>query len=271
MALSAASGTPTCSGTLDVEEDVSNGGKVKIVGCTEGSAMVKLLKGTSELASYTVIVPATAGLSPAPVSLNVGESQTFTVTTSITDSLGVWVGVNKGYDTGSLTIDGGLQGSDCNSTDDNNGRVRTNGQSVTIRGCSAGTSTIYIYKYQQMLASYSILVTKMDPLVTDVDLAPLSMDAAYLLPGSLKVGQFHIFTLETSVDDSLDVWVGVNYGGTGNMVIDGHCLGADNNGMYFSNGDTVVIIACSAGTGDIRIYHGNTILANYTVMVTGAS
>ena len=97
------------------------------------------------------------------------------------------------------------------------------------------------------------------------------MDAAYLLPGSLKVGQFHIFTLETSVDDSQDVWVGVNYGGTGNLVIDGHCLGGDNNGMYFSNGDTVVIIACSAGTGDIRIFHGKTILANYTVMVTGAS
>ena len=271
VALSAASGTPSCSGTLNVEEDVSNGGKVKIVGCTEGSATVKLLKGTSELASYTVTVPATAGLSPALVSLNVGESQTFTVMTSIADSLGVWVGVNKGYDTGSLTIDGGSQGSDCNSTGDNNGRVRTNGQSVTIRGCSAGTSTIYIYKYQQMLASYSILVTEMGPLVTEVDPAPLSMDAAYLLPGSLKVGQFHIFTLETSVDDSLDVWVGVNYGGTGNMVIDGHCLGADNNGMYFSNGDTVVIIACSAGTGDIRIYHGNTILANYTVMITGAS
>ena len=271
VALSAASGTPSCSGTLNVEEDVSNGGKVKIVGCTEGSATVKLLKGTSELASYTVTVPATAGLSPAPVSLNVGESQTFTVTTSIVDSLGVWVGVNKGYDTGSLTIDGGSQGSDCNPTGDNNGMVRTNGQSVTIRGCSAGTSTIYIYKYQQMLASYSILVTEMGPLVTDMDPAPLSMDAAYLLPGSLKVGQFHIFTLETSVDDSQDVWVGVNYGGTGNLVIDGHCLGVDNNGMYFSNGDTVVIIACSAGTGDIRIFHGKTILANYTVMVTGAS
>ena len=271
VALSAASGTPSCSGTLNVEEDVSNGGKVKIVGCTEGSATVKLLKGTSELASYTVTVPATAGLSPAPVSLNVGESQTFTVMTSIADSLGVWVGVNKGYDTGSLTIDGGSQGSDCNPTGDNNGRVRTNGQSVTIRGCSAGTSTIYIYKYQQMLASYSILVTEMGPLVTEVDPAPLSMDAAYLLPGSLKVGQFHIFTLETSVDDSQEVWVGVNYGGTGNLVIDGHCLGVDNNGMYFSNGDTVVIIACSAGTGDIRIFHGKTILANYTVMVTGAS
>ena len=271
VALSAASGTPSCSGTLNVEEDVSNGGKVKIVGCTEGSATVKLLKGTSELASYTVTVPATAGLSPAPVSLNVGESQTFTVMTSIADSLGVWVGVNKGYDTGSLTIDGGSQGSDCNPTGDNNGMVRTNGQSVTIRGCSAGTSTIYIYKYQQMLASYSILVTEMGPLVTDMDPAPLSMDAAYLLPGSLKVGQFHIFTLETSVDDSQEVWVGVNYGGTGNLVIDGHCLGVDNNGMYFSNGDTVVIIACSAGTGDIRIFHGKTILANYTVMVTGAS
>ena len=68
VAMSAVSGTPSCSGTLNVEEDVSNGDKVKMVGCTEGSATVKLLKDTTELASYTVAVspPDTASLSPVP-------------------------------------------------------------------------------------------------------------------------------------------------------------------------------------------------------------
>ena len=46
MTLSAANGTPSCSGILDVEEDINNGGKIKIVGCTQGSATVKLLKDT---------------------------------------------------------------------------------------------------------------------------------------------------------------------------------------------------------------------------------
>ena len=264
LALSAPTGTPSCSGTLDVEEDINNGGKIKIVGCTQGSATVKLLKDTFELASYTVTVPESAGLLPTPGPLNVGESITLRVATSIADSPGVWVGVNYPYDTGSLAIDGGLQGSDCDSTGANNGIVRTGGQSVTIRGCSAGASTIRIYKYQQVLASYSISVAEEGS-------APVPMNMAHLSPESLKVGQFHIFTLETGIADPQGLWVGVNYGGTGNLVIDGSCMGSDNNGDYFSNGDTVVIIACRAGTGDIRISHGETVVANYTIKITGAS
>ena len=78
VALSAASGTPSCSGTLDIEEDLGNGDKVKIVGCTAGSATVKLLKDTTELASYTVAVsprlpPDTASLSPVPFHIHRGR------------------------------------------------------------------------------------------------------------------------------------------------------------------------------------------------------
>ena len=265
VALSAASATPSCSGTLDVEEDINNGGKIKIAGCTQGSATVKLLNGMVELSSYDVTVPESAGLLPTPGSLSVGESISLRVATSVSDVPGVWVGVNYPYDTGSLAIDGGLQGSDCDSTGDNNGIVRTNGQSVTIRGCSAGASTIRIYKYQQVLASYSISVT-------EEGTAPVTMNMAHLAPESLKVGQFHFFTLETGIADPQGLWVGVNYGGTGNLVImDSSCMGAEDSGAYFSNGDTVVIIACRAGTGDIRISHGENILANYTVTITGAS
>ena len=54
LTLSSANGTPSCIGTLDTEEDLGNGGMVKIVGCTAGSATVKLFKDTTELASYTV-------------------------------------------------------------------------------------------------------------------------------------------------------------------------------------------------------------------------
>ena len=74
VALSAYSGTPSCSGTLDIEEDLGNGGMVKIAGCSEGDATVKLLKDTTELASYTVAVspPDTASLAPVPSAFTVG-------------------------------------------------------------------------------------------------------------------------------------------------------------------------------------------------------
>ena len=86
VTMSPASGTPVCDGSLDIEEDVTNGGKVKIIGCTAGDATVKLLKGTSELASYPVTIsPAdTAGLSPTPSAFTVGASATaFTLTTNV--------------------------------------------------------------------------------------------------------------------------------------------------------------------------------------------
>ena len=104
MALSAASSTPSCSGTLDIEEDVTNGDKVKIVGCTEGSATVKLLKDTTELASYTVAVspPDTASLSPVPSAFTVGAAATeFTLTTNV--SAGIKVKVTQVTDSVALS------------------------------------------------------------------------------------------------------------------------------------------------------------------------
>ena len=77
VAMSAASDTPSCSDTLDIEEDLGNGGMVKIVGCTAGSATVKLLKDTTELASYTVTISPleTATLSPVPSAFTVGAAR----------------------------------------------------------------------------------------------------------------------------------------------------------------------------------------------------
>ena len=87
MAMSATSGTPECTETLDIEEDVGNGGKVKMIGCSEGTATVKLLKGTTELASYPVTIsPAdTAGLSPQPSNIHCGgnAATAFTVNTNV--------------------------------------------------------------------------------------------------------------------------------------------------------------------------------------------
>ena len=98
--MSAAGGTPVCDGSLDIEEDVTNGGKVKIIGCTAGDATVKLLKGATELASYAVTIsPAdTASLFPAPSTFTVGAAATeFILTTNV--AAGVKVKITQGTGT----------------------------------------------------------------------------------------------------------------------------------------------------------------------------
>ena len=98
VALAAASGTPSCSDTLDIEENVTDGDKVKMVGCTEGGSTVKLLKDTTELVSYTVTVspPDVASLSPVPSAFTVGADATeFTLTTNVSN--GIKVEGHPGY------------------------------------------------------------------------------------------------------------------------------------------------------------------------------
>ena len=71
-----------------------------MIGCTAGSATVQLLKGTTELASYTVTIspPDTASLSPEPSTFTVGNSATeFTLTTNV--SAGIKVQVTQGTGT----------------------------------------------------------------------------------------------------------------------------------------------------------------------------
>ena len=108
VAMSSADGTPSCIGPLDIEEDLVNGGKVKIVGCTEGSATVKLLKDNIELASYPVtITPSsdTASLSPEPSEFTTDSpAMEFTLTTNVVT--GVKVEITQGTGTLSLAAAG---------------------------------------------------------------------------------------------------------------------------------------------------------------------
>ena len=100
LSLAAAGGTPLCGGSPDTEEVVTNGGKVKIIGCIAGDATVKLLKGATELASYAVtILPAdTASLSPVPSTFTVGAAATeFILTTNV--AAGVKVKITQGTST----------------------------------------------------------------------------------------------------------------------------------------------------------------------------
>ena len=142
--MSAASGTPVCDGSLNIEEDVTNGGKVKIIGCTAGDATVKLLNGATELASYAVTIsPAdTASLSPEPSNFTVGAAATaFTLTTSV--ATGVKVKILQGTGTMAMSTASGTPL--CSGILDLEEVVGNDGE-VKIIGCSQGDATVKLLK-----------------------------------------------------------------------------------------------------------------------------
>ena len=108
-----------------------------MVGCSEGSATVSLLKDATELASYPVtVLPAdTASLSPEPMTFALGDGATeFTITTNV--STGVKVEITQG--TGTMAM------SDANGTQSCDGSLdleedATNGDKVKMVGCTVGT------------------------------------------------------------------------------------------------------------------------------------
>ena len=194
VTMSPASGMPVCDGSLDIEEDVTNGGKVKIIGCTAGDATVKLLKGATELASYAVTIsPAdTASLFPAPSTFTVGAAATeFTLTTNVT--AGVKVKVTQGTGTVSLVIR--WRHPSCSGTLDIEEDLG-NGDKVKIVGCSPGDATVKLLNGTTELASYPVTISPPDT----ASLSPM--------PSTFTIGSVaREFTLTTNVSDGIKVKV----------------------------------------------------------------
>ena len=96
----------------------------------------------------------TASLSPAPSSIAINDSRTFTVNANSAVS-GVRVAVNGPGDTGNLSLTSSCPGGEETDT------TRYNGGSVTLKACSAGTATVSLYKTGTniLLRVYTVTVT----------------------------------------------------------------------------------------------------------------
>ncbi len=243
--------TGSCPAGGNTRAHRGNGDTITIRGCYAGEAEIRVYQGQLILTSYDVTVTSsgfTGSLEDedgnTPEMIEAGGSETFTLTTNVSDF--VWVGVNYGGDnhlsTGSCPAGG------------NTGALVSNGNSLTIYGCSVGTSEVRIYKGQLILNSYTVSVTG------EPETASLSS-----LQSSMSVGDSQTLTLSTNIDDG--VWVGVNYDGN-NHLSTGSCPAGGNTGVTLTKGQTVTINACSTGTAEIRLYKLNTLLANYTVTVS---
>ncbi len=257
VAMSAYSGTPTCGGTLDIEEDVSNGDKVKMVGCTEGDATIKLLKDTTELASYTVTISPleTASLSPVPSALTVGNAATeFTLTTNVSTS----VKVKVTQDTGSVTLAAASDTPSCSDTLDIEEDLG-NGDKVKIAGCTEGDATIKLLKDTTELASYTVTIS------------PLETASLSPVPSALTVGNAATeFTLTTNVSTSVKVKVTQD---TGSVTLAAasdtpSCSDTLDIEEDLGNGDKVKIAGCTEGSATVKLLKDTTELASYTVAVS---
>ena len=230
-------------------------------GATSRIYTVVVTRAAAATVPFTLTGAETANLSPTPSPFVVGNDQTFTVNANNVLGGKVWVGVNYAGDTGRVALNG-LANKGC-PHDSGSGRILTNGDTVTIRGCKAGTATIRIYRNSIVLASYQVTVSEATAIL-------------FPEPAAFIIGNDQTFTVDTDVAASSTVWVGVNYtGDVGRVALNGlankGCPHTSESGRQFSNGNTVTIRGCKAGAATIRIYRGSVVLKSYQVTVSEAT
>ena len=204
------------------------------------------------------VTAATGSLSPAPAALIVGHDQTFTLTTNVPDSTGVWITATAAGDTGRTTLPP-TQG--CSSA--SSGRAAVNGNTITLRGCQAGQTTLNLYRSNSIIPLDSYTVT-VNP--SDTSLSPA--------PAALTVGHDQTFTLTTGVPNDPGVYVTATYfGDTGRLALPPTrgCFNA-SSGLAAVNGNTLTLRGCQPGTATITIYRSNSsvLLKSYTVIVNAS-
>ena len=239
-----------------------NGNTVTLRGCRAGTATLTLYRSNSSvlLKSYTVTVNASAtSLSPTPAAITVGQDQTFTLTTDAPNNPGVWITATIAGDAGRTTLPPNWG---CLSP--SSGRAAVSGNTVTLRGCRAGTATITIYRSNSsvLLKSYTVTVA-----ASNTSLSPT--------PAAITVGQDQTFTLTTDAPNNPGVWITATItGDPGRTTLPPTrgCL-SPSSGRAAVNGNTVTLRGCRAGTATITIYRSNSsvLLKSYTVTVAASA
>ena len=132
----------TCPSYVGVGQIYRSRTNLTFRGCTAGTAHVGLYKGDTLLASYVVTVtdPDTATLTPTPSSITKGSTVTYTLSTTASGNTRFIA--NHTGDTGNLSYT-----TRCNGAA-NAQYFRSNGQTLTLKGCTVGTVTLKLYKHK---------------------------------------------------------------------------------------------------------------------------
>ena len=251
----------TSSGLLAV-----NGNTITLRGCIAGTATLKVYRRNSSVhfATYTVTVNAsTTKLSPDPAAaaFTVGHDRTFTVTTDIADDPGLWIGATYTGDSGRLTMPSSTQG--CHQT--SSGLLAVNGNTITLRGCIAGTATLKVYRRNSSVhfATYTVTVN-----ASTTKLSPT--------PATFTAGHDQTFTVTTDIADNPGLWIGATYrGDSGRLTMPSSTQGCHQarSGLQAANGNTITLRGCIAGTATLKVYRRNSSVhfATYTVTVNASN
>ena len=246
----------------------ANGNTITIRGCVAGAARLTLHRTGSiiKLAEYTVTVNAsTTKLSPDPsaAAFTVGHDRTFTVTTDIADDPGLWIGATYTGDSGRLTMPSSTQG--CHQA--SSGLLAVNGNTITLRGCIAGTATLKVYRRNSSVhfATYTVTVN-----ASTTKLSPDPAAAAF------TVGHDRTFTVTTDIADDPGLWIGATYtGDSGRLTMPSSTQGCHqaSSGLLAANGNTITLRGCIAGTATLKVYRRNSSVhfATYTVTVNAST
>ena len=234
-----------------------NGDTITIRGCRAGTATITLYRANSGvfLKSYTVtVVASNTELSPEPTSFIAGHDQTFTLTTDIANDPGVYLTATLDSDSGQLTLPP-TRG--CYHP--TSGQAMVNGDTVTIRGCRAGTATITLYRANSgvFLKSYTVTVV-----ASNTNLSPA--------PATFTIGTNQTFTVTTDLPDNPGLWVGLNYAGdTGRLVMSDQSCAVNSGGTAAVNGNSITLKPCRAGTVTIKVGRANSgvFLVTYEVTI----
>lgn len=241
--------------------DAANGNTLTIRGCKAGTATLNIYWANAGvlLKSYTVTVNASnTKLSPTPAAFTAGHDQTFTLTTDIANNPGVYVTATVAGDPGQITLPP-TRG--CYHPI--SGLSAVNGNTLTIRGCRAGTATITIYRSNSgvLLKSYTVTVA-----ASNTSLSPP--------PATFTIGTNQTFTLTTDIANTPGVWVGLNYNSadTGRLVLPNQDCSVSSAGTAAVNGNSITLKPCTAGTATIKVGRSNSgvFLVTYTVTINSS-
>ena len=225
-----------------------------------GTVTAKLWKGVASgnpldtATANATVTKATGGLSPRPSTITAGQDLTFTLSTGVPNNPGVWITATVPGNAGRTTLPptrGCLYAS--------SGLAAVNGNTITLRGCQPGTTTITIYRSNSsvLLKSYTVTVN-----ASNTSLSPT--------PATFTVGTNQTFTLTTDLPNNPGVWVGLNYAGdTGRLVLSSQDCAVNSGGTAAVNGNTITLKPCTAGTVTIKVGRSNSsvFLVTYTVTI----
>ena len=230
-----------------------------------GTVTAKLWKGVASgnplktVKANATVTKATGSLSPVPSAITVGQDLTFTVTTNVPNSAGVYITATLSGDVGRTALPP-LR----NCYYASSGFAVVNGNTITLRGCRAGKTRLTLSRSNSIiqLASYTINVA-----ASDTKLSPP--------PATFTAGHDQTFTLSTDLPSNARIYVAATQVGDSGQITLPPTRGCYHpiSGLDAANGNTLTIRGCKAGRATLNIYWANAgvLLKSYTVTVNASN